>query len=175
MYLEYYYLYKGQLLLNDKIYDIKKTHKLTLSSIRLNINIKNEFKYIINMMLLFLKFINFQKIIIKYKKLNICYESNEFNKNRINAFIYTFINIWLSSSSSIFEKSFFFNSKNIEYKNSFFIFLNEFETLYEFSDNFIDNFEIKNINLSLNTSSNNIFINENLSRIFKIPLKIKWI
>lgn len=72
-----------------------------------------------------------------------------------------------------FRKIFFFNSKNIEYKNSFFIFLNEFETLYEFSDNFIDNFEIKDINLSLNTSSNNIFINENLSRIFKIPLKIK--
>ena len=57
MYLNYYYLLKGQFILEDKIYSLNKYSLLFKPlSIKIEINIKNALKYAINLIIFFFKF-----------------------------------------------------------------------------------------------------------------------
>lgn len=67
MYLNNYYLLKGQFILEDKVYSLNKYYlNFKPLSVKIEIKIKNEFQYTINLIIFFLKFMSSQQIKIKY-------------------------------------------------------------------------------------------------------------
>jgi len=173
MYLNNYYLLKGQFILEDKVYSLNKYSLIFKpTSVRIEINIKNELKYAINLIIFFFKLICSQQIKIKYINSSLICSCTAYNKYEIFNMIENLIYLILPLYSQVIEKSLLLNTNNIVYENSVFSFLNEFEILYELNNNFIENFKIENVKFILKTYFKNIIIKENLARVLKIPLKI---
>ena len=102
MYLNYYYLLKGQFILEDKIYSLNKYSLLFKPlSIKIEINIKNELKYAINLIIFFFKFICSQQIKIKYLNNNLVCFCSTYNKYEIFIIIETFIHCILPLYSQV--------------------------------------------------------------------------
>lgn len=173
MYLNNYYLLKSQLLLEDKVYYLNKYCLIFKPiKIKIEIKIKNELQYAINIIIFFLKFMCSQFIKIKYVNNNLICFCSTYNKYEIFNIIENWINWILPLYSQVIEKSLLLNTYNITYENYMFNFLNEFEILYELNNKFIENFKVDNIKFIFKTYLKNSILKENLARVLKIPLKI---